>query len=351
MAVNIVQELKNIADDKKNIEAVRDVVKEELFVNDLNDIFTVVPDVKGRRQIAVAQKMRHVISKQTDCSPQFKTFSQKYITQEWDPREIVVNMKVCYKDIEQSFQQWHLASGIAAKDLTNTDYLDFLEYFIKDAVKTDILALALFGNENIDNTILTDPTFEDSYNLIDKGLVPMLQYLKTIPEFAGNFIDIALNAGANYAAQDALTGTYAKDLFFQMIQKGRNVSKKTGQIIASESLFLNYTNMFTTQVLESERQNIINGPTASKVLNKRLVGIESYDDIRNDDFNDGTKIHIPHFALYADKANVQLGVDAESSLSDLTFEYVGGADENFYIKGRMMLDFKIINPLAIKAAF
>jgi len=45
--------------------------------------------------------------------------------------------------------------------------------------------------------ILTAPaTKAPFYNIIDKGLIPTLQYLKTLPEFAGNFVALSKNTGA-----------------------------------------------------------------------------------------------------------------------------------------------------------
>ena len=354
MAVDIVQELKNVANDTRNISAIKDVVKEELFTDELGKYFTVVPNIKGKKQIVVARPFKHVISKEEGCNNSFITVSNDFIKQEWDPREIRVGIKMCYSEIKESFEQWMWKNGYEAKDLTGTDYLDFVSEFVKKAIARDVFALSLFGNENIDvtpaTTPLTDVAFAPFYNLIDKGLIPTLQYFKTIPAFANNFVDLAENAGADYNAQNNLGESHAKDLFFKLVQQAYNVPE-TASLLSSDSLFMNYANMFTTKELESERQNIKEGVSTLGVWGKKLESVKTYDITRFEDFNNGTKLHIPHFALFAEKSNLQLGVDKESSLEDLTFEYVGGSDESFYIKGRMMLDFKIPNPTAIKAAF
>ena len=84
MAVNIVNDLKLVATDERNIGSVKDVVREELFTNDLNQFFTVVPNVKGRQQLTVARALKHFISQQADCSPQFKAIQQDLIKQKPD---------------------------------------------------------------------------------------------------------------------------------------------------------------------------------------------------------------------------------------------------------------------------
>jgi hypothetical protein len=348
--VDIVQELKNVADDTRNISAIKDVVKEELFTDELNKHFTVVPNIKGKKQIVVARPFKHVISKEEGCNNTFITVSNDFIKQEWDPREIRVGIKMCYSEIKESFEQWMWKNGYEAKDLTGTEYLDFVSDFVKKAIARDIYALVLFGNENIDTNILTDANFAPFYNLIDKGLMPTLQYFKTMPAFAKNFVDLTENAGADYAAQNNLSESFAKNLFFKLVQQAYNVPENAS-LLSSDSLFMNYANMFTTKELESERQNIKQGISTLGVWGKKLESVKTYDITRFEDFNSGARLHIPHFALFAERSNLQIGVDKESSLEDLTFEYVGGSDENFYIKGRMMLDFKIPNPTAIKAAF
>ncbi|CAL2085130.1 hypothetical protein [Tenacibaculum sp. 190524A02b] len=350
MPVDIVQKLKDVADDKRNISAIKDVVKEELFTDELSKHFTVVPNIKGKKQIVVARPFKHVISKEEGCNNSFITVSNDFIKQEWDPREVRVGIKMCYKEIAESFEQWMWKNGYEAKDLSNTDYLDFIAEFVKKAVARDIYSLVLFGNENIDANVLTDENFVPFYNLIDKGLVPTLQYFKTIPAFSKNFLSIDKNTGADYNAQNDLGESYAKDLFFKLVQQAYNVPENA-TLLSSDSLFMNYANMFTTKELESERQNIKNGVSTLGVWGKRLESVKTYDITRFEDFNNGTKLHIPHFALFAEKSNLQLGLDKESSLQDLVFEYVGGEDESFYIKGRMMLDFKVPNPTALKAAF
>jgi len=82
----------------------------------------------------------------------------------------------------------------------------------------------------------------------------------------------------------------------------------------------------------------------------------AYDKIIRRDFDKSGDVepgalYQPHFSMIADKSNLQIGVDDTAALTDLRMEYVGGKDENFYIKASYLMDFKIPNPYAVQAAF
>lgn len=76
-----------------------------------------------------------------------------------------------------------------------------------------------------------------------------------------------------------------------------------------------------------------------KVVTHRWI-----DEIIKRDFSDGTKWNNPHRIILLDKSECQLGVDSLSSLSNLEIEYVGGKDENVYIKAAYRMDFQRVMP-------
>src|SRR5690625_5221113 len=77
----------------------------------------------------------------------------------------------------------------------------------------------------------------------------------------------------------------------------------------------------------------------------------AYDKYIKQDFKGDTNFVLPpHLAVVSDKQNLQIGVDDKAALTDLRLEYVGGADEHFYIKASYLADFKIPNPYAVAAA-
>lgn len=94
------------------------------------------------------------------------------------------------------------------------------------------------------------------------------------------------------------------------------------------------------------------GITDPMVDGESLTPIVQYDRWRKNDFVTGTppSIHLPHFALFTRKEYLQVGVDDVASLEEITMEYIGGDDENFYIKANYLVDFKMTNPYEFRAA-
>ena len=90
-----------------------------------------------------------------------------------------------------------------------------------------------------------------------------------------------------------------------------------------------------------------NGTVLGHEIVAQIVEINSKTDFKT---GDPATVHLPHFALHTKKEHLQVGFDDASALEDLTFEYVGGDDESFYIKASYMLDFKMVNPYEFKAA-
>lgn len=350
----LVADFRNLATSDRFITDLKEIVRSEVFQQDTSDFFTIVPGIKGGQQVAAMKGFEYVTKASAGCggvgiSPQFPAFSQK-----WNPKMAEVRIKYCYTDFENSFIQWGLNNGYKRKDLTGTELALFLEDLVAKAMKADLLRIVLMGDKDIaTQNILTDPTTKAPfYDIIDKGLLPTLQYLKTLPEFTGNFVDLTKNTGP-MTDQLNLTSTYALDLYESLLDDVYDFDGDT--LMTSNKLFKNYQKWVKRANGYGIQSNVDltqKGITDPMVDGESLTPILQYDRWRKNDFVTGTipSIHLPHFALFTKKEYLQVGVDDIASLEEITMEYIGGDDESFYIKANYLVDFKMTNPYEFRAA-
>jgi len=336
------------------IQDTREIVMNDLFYEPTETFFTIVPGIKGGQQVAAMKGFEYITKASAGCggngiSPDFPAFSQK-----WNPKLAEVKLEYCYADFENSFLQWGLNNGYKRKDLTGTEMALFIQDLVSKAMALDLQRIALLSDSGIAaQDILTDEaTKAPFYNIIDKGLIPTLQYLKTLPEFAGNFVALDKNTGA-VAVQVALADDYAVKLYESLILESYDFDGDI--LLSSNRLALNYDaflrrgNGYNIQGNLDATQNGVSG---AKVSGQAVTAMKNYDRWKKTDFTTGdpATIHLPHVALFTKKEYLQIGIDDAASLQDLTLEYIGGSEEKFWIKANYMVDFKMTNPYALRAA-
>lgn len=361
--MDVVAKFQALATDERFIQDTREIIRNELFYQPTDSFFKIVPGVKGGQQVAAMKGFEYVTKASAGCggngiSPEFPAFSQF-----WNPKLQEVKISYCYDDFMGYFTQWALSNGYQIKDLGETELALFIQDFVQEAVKLDMQRIVLCADKDIaEQDILTDPVEKAQfYDTIDKGLIPTLLYLKTLPEFQDYFKALDKNTGI-IADQMNLGAEYALDIYESLTEETYEFDPNI--LLSSNKLFKNYAKWIKRTNGYDIQGNIdrtIAGVREASVDGVPLSPIVNYDRWKRTDFttaipgegedpSPGDTIHIPHFALLSRKEYLQVGVDSEAAFENLTFEYVGGSEEMFWIKCNYMLDFKMVNPYALKAA-
>ena len=349
MSVDIKSAFQQLADDKRHIREMAEIIKNRVFLENVNSMFNVIGNVKAGYQVAAMKGLEYVTKKDDGCGGEFDSPDIPALSQYWNPKLAKVGMKYCYTDLMNFFTQWGLNNGYAIKDLTDTDFAIFMEEFVTDAMQSDLQRLVLLGNEDIaTDAELKDSTKAQYYDVVPSGLIKTLQYFNTITELSDNFVNLSANSqtdGAGNPDQLNFSNGYAKDLYRKLT---RDIDFEESRILSSRKLYENYEDYFESlDSISSQPGRIKNGQANLSRAGVPIIATRNYDRWVKRDF----KATFPrNFAIHTAQNNLQVGVDSEASLTDLTFEYVGGSDEHFYIKANYMVDFKIPNPYEIKAA-
>ncbi len=365
MDLNIIDSFAGIASDERLIRELSEAVKNNLFYEEAGKFFRIQPGIKGGQQVVALDPLEYVTKKDEGCGHTPISYSINGVTQKWNPQFAKVSIKMCYTEFIDGFTRWGLANGYDVHKLDESNFFDYIKDTISNAMMADFTRLAMFSDEDIaSQSILGDENKAEFYDIIPKGLVPTLQYFKTLDEFSANFIDISANNETKKADQLTLGSTDALDIFEELTD---NQYFDSDQILTSNTLFKNYKNYLRrgsgNTPLESSKDQIMNGMESLKFDGQLLTPMKFYDKKRTEDFvvhydadeDAGTaaydSIHLPHLAVNTSKDNLVVGVDDLNSLNDIRLEYIGGSDENFYIKASYQVDFKIPNPSALRAAF
>lgn len=354
MALNIVSAFADIANDQRLIQETRDIIVSNALMNTADQFFTIRPGIKGGQQVVAIQDDEYVTKNQPGCDNlTFDSFGIDGVEQKWNPKSQDVKIKMCYTEFEEAFTTWALANGYDRRKLDESMLIDFIVDRVTRAMQKDFVRIATFADADVlANDVLTADALAPHYNQIDKGLVATLKYFKTLPSLAGNFVTLSKNAEATKAAQLTLADGYATDIYDELVEI-QSWEGNADQLLTSHTLYKNYKDQFRANLLESGVQAIqqkFEPEFDGRTLNNMRF---PYDQKVAKDFVqqvDGT-LHLPHMAVLAQKSNLVIGVDDQAALTDLRFEYPGGADENFYIKASYLMDFKIPNPFEVAAAF
>lgn len=348
--MDLITSFQEINNSDRLLQDLKDAIVQDAITRPADSIFSIVPGIKGGQQVVALKDQEYVTKQQAGCTPTFTSFNVDGIAQKWNPRSMDVRIKMCYTEFEGAFVQWGLANGYDRRNLQEADFFDFIKEMVSKSMAKDFVRVAIFGNKDITTDAILDTNAvgtADDYDQIDAGLVKTLQLFKANPELASQFVEIAKNAGADFASQELATGeatTIYDELVASLEFEGGD------QFLTSNTLFRNYKDEFRGKLLESgvsAIQNTFDPQFDGKALTDLKL---AYDKIVKRDFAK-LAYNLPHLAVIADKSNLQIGVDDTAALTDLRMEYVGGTDENFYIKASYLMDFKIPNPYAVGAAF
>ena len=360
MAFSALSAIKNARNDQRFIDSVADVVRSRTFTDNLSDCYTLVPNIKGRQQLVVARDFEKITKAEEGCTitPDTKDISG-YQT-EWDPKRVEIVCRMCYKDVDQTFQQWGLANGYDVHNLEEADFFNWFVSFISDAMAKDLNRLVLMGDADVTaQGALKVAGDSDYYEIINKGLIPRLEEIQAGGLFNDRFVTIPQNEAPG--AQNVWADGDIRNILCDVVDASVNDITDGHKFLMNwkmkrayqKEMYLN-PNLFE---LEGTRAAISNGTPQLNYEGFAIRDVREYDRHRAADFNGifggalAGDTHKPHFALFTPQSNLLVGVDSEAALSDLRIEYPGGADEYIYIKGNYMLDVQIADHNNLVLAF
>lgn len=209
----------------KEIMSLAQNIFERVFLKpQLSDVLTVITGIKAKEQIGFLGNLGLVGKKGGDTCPIPVSDEQISVTQKyWDPGTIEDRFAQCWKDIKNTFFIWSTKNGIDIADLTDTEYMQFLEERFSDAVWEAVLRIAYFADEDAENVydggVITDDIDVAYFNMIDGVWKQLFDEYTTTPNAS-----ITKNAASTYALQrfdsTDTTNKVVHGYFSEMIDEG-----------------------------------------------------------------------------------------------------------------------------------
>lgn len=315
---------------------------------------TVVEGIKAKQQIAILGRLGLIGKKSSGCAPSSDgnvvTSSEKF----WNPEQIAVRDETCWNDLKSSFFVWSTQNGIAAADLTKSDFAQFIMELYPDAIRESILRIAWFGDtaaETIANGgTLKNGTDKTYFNILN-GFWKQLKTIAT--NDTTKRVTITENAGANYAAQALAAGASVGYLrkAYESADK-RLKSDPNAFFIMSDSMVDNYQTYLESQVNNSVGfMYIENGIPQFKYRGIPVYRFDFLDRYSLSYYDNGTKwTDAPHRLVMTTKDNLQIGTETVGSLEELDMFY-DKRDKKTYVDAMFKLDAKVVLDYKVMVGF
>jgi hypothetical protein len=313
-----------------NPEEVREankIIFEKLFTSPtLEDIHVVETGIVMKTQIVLAQRIDKLLGKlSVGCTPNSEggfTMSQKY----WDPVTEDFRLTHCQKDLPALLKLFKKAQKMNPDfyDVVDSEELGIVIAAIEAAMMESIIIKIWFADKTA-KLIADGGVFNAAIDLAKINTFDGLfkQIFADVPSSASNYVNIAKNAGASYAAQ-ALADDEALGIFKKMFNKAdKRLSKDSNaELLVTASLFDNFVDTL-------ENKTITNGfleraEDGSTNIRYRGVPVKMMDiwDRTIDQYQDnGTKLNLPHRAVLTIKENIPVGTLSTEDFQSLDVFY------------------------------
>lgn len=242
----------------------------------------------------------------------------------WDLKPVHFYNEECENDTRNTFLDLAKNGGIDVYDMTGSEYYALLQSLLAKNLAKNVYVLAWFADtatlNQTDGGKLKDGVDIKYFNPFD-GLFKQLTAIYTAN--AARRVAITANAGANYAAQDAITDAQCTAVFNDLLRKAdprlANASDKI--YISTRSLVQGYRwdmQAKGTDTLMTKQIEGVEVPTANGIP---IIESGVWDEIIRAYFNDGTKYDSPHRAILTTKSQLALAFQSNGAMEDLDLFY------------------------------
>ncbi len=334
----------------------------------LSDYFTVREGIKGKQVVTFLERAELVTIVDPGCGTGISTLNLGTSQATWDPVDMKAWISECWKGLRGKVWEHGLKSGNDKKDLSDTEYGDYMVDVLEDAVGADLLRMAWFGD-----TSLTTASFPTSLTLNGSTYTAtqLLTFFKTfngiwkriyqaqVAGTLGGYISLSTNNAVGGAQTFASTEVLA--LFQGMFNAAP--AKLTSQPLANwqfqvtRSIFTAWQTLRETQNLDLSYQAQADGILRPTFRGVPIMVVDEWDQRISTFFRPSatpTKKDLPHRAILTVKGNFQIGFDAmpinDNGRADLEV-FTDQMSETWNARATYLADTQIADPGLIVAAY
>lgn len=307
------------------IESLRDLLNMTVFQDEtLEQFLTSMGQIVHGKRLGFIGEMDDVGNEGAGCNPTYKSVGIPAAEKQWELGDWQIPLNLCYEDLEGTIAEYCLKTGTEIGDLTSTEYMDYIVLpKLEEAMRKMMWRIAWYGDKDAKNhdaggllTTAVDPTLFTMADGFWKRLFAIA---------AGNadqYTEIGANDTASYAAQKSglLTKGVATSLFekIRMDADGRIEAMDGSAIFCTKSLAdalawdakQSYNTIMPWQIL-------FEGLKVSEWDGVKVYSISLFDRFTKKYQDSGTKLNLPHRAVYTSPSQLLMGYPGASAISEL----------------------------------
>lgn len=323
----------------------------------LKEFHQIVEGIKAKQQIVFLGLMGLTGKKKTGCSTPIGTNTIQNSEKYWNPVIIAEKFGECWDTIKETFFVWGTKNGISRDDLTDTDFANFLEDRMSDALLEALFRVSWFGDKTAEEApdgLLTAGTDVDYFNPVD-GFWKQL-FAIAPSSSSPRRVEITRNAQTSYTAQ-AFTNTdttnmVATNIFASLKYNADYRLREQNNLvyIATQSLTDQYVKELRSQQLDASFTRIESGYQAIMFEGIPVIPVNFFDRYIRDYFDDGDKLYMPHRAVLTTTDNLAIGVESSNNLSELD-SWFSRDDRKYYVEFSVNIDAKVLEDELVQVAY
>ncbi len=282
------------------------------------------------------------------CNPTQQAFKIGTRKLTWTPKDWMVFIGQCFKELEGIAAVYELKTGVDISDFTDTHYQSIVLDKFMEALNDMIWRYIWFADMDAANVtgggVITDGVDTKHFTLLDGFFKQMITQGVINPK---QRVTIAENAAASYELQD-LTPAKAKE-YLGKVYKQASIQLKgaTDKVLyVTRSVYDAYEESMGNNgscCTEGGRDADIKGVSVVQFKGIALQPIDIWDQMIQEYEDTTVKLNNPHRIVFTTKGVLAVGVDSDSSFSEFKNWYDIKTEE-VYTRSRGKLDAKLADP-------
>lgn len=317
--------LKNIIEFEASngaINSLKELLKlAALPTEDIAKFIEVRGNVQNGQQIGWSGKIGNVGWSGGGCSPEYKNPEVLGLSKKWDMGEWSMPFELCYTDFENTIAEYALKHGSEVGDLTSTEIMtEVVVPAVAEALAKMYWRIVWFGDKDAknvaDNGVISDGVDVNLFNITD-GLFKQLFALP-----ASQRTTISANSQTTRASQFSKLREegVAINIVEEMIMNanpalasvadaGIYMTKSLADALANDVRKVFKVNM--------PWENVFAGVKMSEYNGVKIYRCDMWDEVIQNAQNNGTKLNLPHRAVYAAPSVLLAASPSANFISDL----------------------------------
>jgi len=345
----------------EEIKALSEAVFESAFSKPSIELFHgVATGIVVKKQIAILGQLTGLVGAGSGgCDPTSGsneiTASEKF----WNPEIISDRLEQCWDTLKETFWAWGLKKGVQKPDLTGTDFFNYVQEVLADAVLEAVFRNVWFSDklaENVaDGGVITNGINIAYFNKIDGAWLQIAQIVAANADRLTSGFGTR-NGGASYSAQAFTSADTTNRVVSNTLQNMRfgadmRLREKTDLVyIVTQSVSDQYERELLAANVAYTTERLENGILILKSAGIEVIAFSLWDRIIRNYFDNGVTFDKPQRALLTTKTNVQVGVEEVAGLSEFDVFYDKKSKKNF-IDFQFPLDAKVVQDELIQVAY